>query len=259
MKGQTIDGGDIARITTALELGDCLRGLRGRRTQQNVADHAKRANLYLHRPDVSTIERGRRLPTENELRGFLRACDRVDLFDELNAVRLRLQDSPQETVAPRNPQPPGRRWVVVSVSAVSAAIAVVTVLIYQLMSSGSVAVAPPAAGREAAQMPLPTCAGCAPGGRTFTEQAATDTPKSTFRDPRAFKGKGPSVLPGQSVEVVCRFLDPNAPLSVQPGWWYLIADAPWSRHYYTVANSYLNGDPARGPHVTPVDSRVPVC
>ncbi|MGH8349213.1 MAG: hypothetical protein ACRES5_22045, partial [Pseudomonas sp.] len=64
---------------------------------------------------------------------------------------------------------------------------------------------------------------------------------------------------GQQVEVVCRFHDPNAPASVQPGWWYLIASSPWNRQYYTVANSYLNGDPPEGPYLTSVDNGVPVC
>lgn len=43
------------------------------------------------------------------------------------------------------------------------------------------------------------------------------------------------------------------------GWWYLIASSPWNRQYYTVANSYLNGDPLEGPHITTVDNGVPEC
>jgi hypothetical protein len=94
LNNQTTDGGELPQIKTASQLGEHLRMLRGRRTQQNIADHAKRANVYLHRPDVSTIERGRRLPTENELRGFLHACGRADLIEPLNAVRLNLQGDP---------------------------------------------------------------------------------------------------------------------------------------------------------------------
>lgn len=112
---------------------------------------------------------------------------------------------------------------------------------------------------ETSEMPLPDCPTCISGGKTFIQQASAASPKSTFRDPRAFKGRGPSVQPGQQVEVVCRFLDPNAPLSVQPGWWYLIASPPWNRQYYTVANSYLNGDPPEGPALTSGDNGVPVC
>jgi hypothetical protein len=92
LNDQITDDGEFDHIGTAPQLGDLLRNLRGRRTQQNIADHAKRANLYLHRPDVSTIERGRRLPTQNELRGFLHACDRADLIEPLNEVRSRLQE-----------------------------------------------------------------------------------------------------------------------------------------------------------------------
>ncbi|MGH3771962.1 MAG: WD40 repeat domain-containing protein [Pseudonocardiaceae bacterium] len=96
-------------------------------------------------------------------------------------------------------------------------------------------------------------------GKTFTEQAGGVSEKHTFRDPLRFAGSGPSVAGGQLVEVVCRFYDPNAPASVKPGWWYLIASPPWNRKYYTVANSYLNGDPPGGPYVTPVDNGVPTC
>jgi hypothetical protein len=59
--------------------------------------------------------------------------------------------------------------------------------------------------------------------------------------------------------VICRFLDPNAPVSVKPGWWYLIDSPPWNRQYYTVANSYLNGDPPQGPYINTVDKGVPEC
>lgn len=108
-------------------------------------------------------------------------------------------------------------------------------------------------------MPVPDCPTCFSGGRTFTERAAHDNGKPTYRDPRFFKGPGPPVTPGQQIEVVCRFHDPDAEPSIQPGWWYLIASTPWNRHYYTAANSYLNGDPPQGPAVTSVDNGVPVC
>lgn len=83
--------------------------------------------------------------------------------------------------------------------------------------------------------------------------------RPTFRDPRMLKGQGPSIQPGQQVEVVCRFHVPNGSPSTQPGWWYLIASSPWNQEYYTVANSYLNGDAPEGPHITEVDSSVPIC
>ncbi|MGH3874905.1 MAG: hypothetical protein ACRDSR_25955 [Pseudonocardiaceae bacterium] len=117
-------------------------------------------------------------------------------------------------------------------------------------------VTPPEAG-----MPQPTCDTCVPGGQTFTQQVHTSNPAGTnaFRDPRGFGGQGRRVLPSQQIEVVCRFFDPNAPITVQPGWWYLVDSPPWNREYCTPANSYLNGDPAEVPYKTDVDERVPVC
>jgi hypothetical protein len=97
----------IDNINAAAELGDLLRRLRGVKTQQNVADHAKRNHLYLHRPDLSTIERGRRLPTANELRAILHACGRDDLFDRLDDIRLRLQAGPAGESAAAEPSRPG--------------------------------------------------------------------------------------------------------------------------------------------------------
>lgn len=118
---------------------------------------------------------------------------------------------------------------------------------------------PVAAGQqtEAAEMPLPTCDTCT-SGKTFPEQVGAGG-AATFRNPRAFRGNGARVSPLQRVEVVCRFYDPNAPPSVQPGWWYLLAEPPWNRQYYSPANSYLNGDLPEGPALTSVDSGVPVC
>jgi hypothetical protein len=117
----------------------------------------------------------------------------------------------------------------------------------------------PAHPEVSGDMPEPNCPTCISGGKTFPEQAGGGSEKHTFRDPRSFAGLGPSVQPGQRVEVVCRFLDPNAPVSVKPGWWYLIDSPPWNRQYYTVANSYLNGDPPQGPYINAVDKGVPEC
>jgi hypothetical protein len=147
----------------------------------------------------------------------------------------------------------------VVVALISGAAAVVVALITKGTGSSPASSPPVTAMPEPGDMPRPTCATCFTGGKTFTEQAGSGTSKPTFRDPRYFKGPGPSVQPGQRIEVVCRFLDPNAPPSVKPGWWYLIATAPWNRNYYTVANSYLNGDPPDGPFITDVDNGVPVC
>jgi hypothetical protein len=108
-------------------------------------------------------------------------------------------------------------------------------------------------------MPLPTCFTCTTG-KTFPEQVSPASMGArTFRNPLAFGGEGRRVNPGQRVQAVCRYQQLDAPASVQPGWWYLIASSPWNRQYYSPANSYLNGDPPDGPHLINVDSGIPVC
>jgi hypothetical protein len=157
-------------------------------------------------------------------------------------------------------------WITATATVLAAVVGVVLTAVINKLDDGS-SNTPSTPSQESAplqsealdEMPLPTCLTCISGGRTFIQQAGAGNLKPTFQDPRAFKGKGPPVPPGQQVEVVCRFYDPHAPASVQPGWWYLIASPPWNRRYYTVANSYLNGDPAEGPHLTQVDSGVPEC
>jgi len=143
-------------ITSSVHLGSLLRRLRGRKTQQNIADHAKRHNLYVHRPDLSAIERGHRLPTANELRGILHGCGRIDLFDDLDGIRQRLMTEltdpppsngspPQEShlkVAPpgpaeeaglglRSPEKDnaGRRRTLVIAVFIAAAIAITTIVV----------------------------------------------------------------------------------------------------------------------------------
>lgn len=86
--------GESDHITSAVQLGSLLRRLRGDKTQQNITDRAKRHHLYVHRPDISAIERGRRLPTSNELRGILYGCGRLDLFDRLDGTRQQLMAEP---------------------------------------------------------------------------------------------------------------------------------------------------------------------
>lgn len=148
--------------------------------------------------------------------------------------------------------------LLISLSAV-----VVVVLGYVLNGTTSVPsnAAPPPPPEASGDMPVPNCRTCisGPGGQTFTEQADGGGEKNTFRDPRTFAGLGTPVHAGQKIEVVCRFYDPHAPPSVKPGWWYLIASSPWKGYYYTVANSYLNGEPPEGPHIANVDPGVPEC
>ena len=142
---------------------------------------------------------------------------------------------------------------------VAGAATVVTAVIIHDGSDSTPSGRPPAAVPGGALEP--TCPTCGPGGETFTQQVHTSNPAgtTTFQDPLGFGGQGPRVLPSQRVEVVCRFHDPNAPATVRPGWWYLIASPPWNREYWTPANSYLNRDPLEEPPPTDVNEDVPVC
>ncbi|MCS7482479.1 RICIN domain-containing protein [Umezawaea endophytica] len=108
------------------EFGAALRELRGRKTQQNIADHAQRNHFYLHRPDLSAIERGHRLPTANELRAILHACDRADLVDEFIGLRERLVN-PARASRPAWPW----KWV-----AVAAAVVVVAAGVWFVATPG---------------------------------------------------------------------------------------------------------------------------
>ncbi|MGQ0777438.1 MAG: hypothetical protein ACT4NY_24015 [Pseudonocardiales bacterium] len=109
------DGYDeLNGITDAAGLGVFLRKLRGDKTQGTIARRATAANFYLHRPDLSTIENGRRLPSKNELRGILHTCDRLDLADRLEEIRQQLLNrgikaaESQSREYPAAPQTP--RW-----------------------------------------------------------------------------------------------------------------------------------------------------
>lgn len=109
-------------------------------------------------------------------------------------------------------------------------------------------------------LPTPTCEGCK-SGKTYQEQAAHGGAR-TYRDPRALLGEGERVPSLQKIDVLCKLYSP-VPGSPSVGkYWYLVVSPPWNGRYYTVANSYLNGDspdPHEGTHDTVVDLRVPDC
>lgn len=86
-------------VVSAAELGLLLRRVRGERTQQSVANGAKRHHYYLHRPTLSAIECGHRLPTANELRGILYGCGQPDLHERLERARQRLIDARSASTA----------------------------------------------------------------------------------------------------------------------------------------------------------------
>ncbi|MDQ1686057.1 MAG: hypothetical protein QOC82_2794 [Frankiaceae bacterium] len=82
---------------------------------------------------------------------------------------------------------------------------------------------------------------------------------ATFSDYHSASGAGPSVAAGQYVNVSCKVLDTTIP-SVNPdGYWYRLADAPWSGNYYAPANTFMNGDPWNGPYTHNTDFNVPDC
>jgi hypothetical protein len=76
---------------------------------------------------------------------------------------------------------------------------------------------------------------------TYTEQEGHHG-VNTFTDYHNASGQGPSIAPGQYVQVSCKIYDPTI-ASVNPdGYWYRIASSPWNNGYYSPANTFMNGD-----------------
>lgn len=166
---------EVDRVTSPAQLGSLLRRLRGSKTQQNIADHARRHNFSVHRPDLSAIERGHRLPTANELRGILHGCGCIDLFDSFDGIRQRLlaeladpqtsngQPHPVSHPAPGNPDDSGlplrsrgpdhagRRNLVIALST-AAAVVITTVVV---LTSGVANTSLQPAGRDSSRSGTP--------------------------------------------------------------------------------------------------------
>ncbi len=70
---------------------------------------------------------------------------------------------------------------------------------------------------------------------------------------------GPPISAGQWVEVACQVYDPTDPISAPGGYWYLLANAPWSNEYFAPARTFMNGDPENGPYTHFTDLAVPDC
>jgi hypothetical protein len=63
------------------------------------------------------------------------------------------------------------------------------------------------------------------------------------------------------IQVTCKVLPPSTIASAYPDeYWYLIASPPWNNQYYTVANTFWNGDvPGNPPYTHNEDPNVPDC
>ena len=81
----------------------------------------------------------------------------------------------------------------------------------------------------------------------------------TFSNYSNASGEGPSIAPGDYVHVACKVYSPNIASANPDGYWYLIADSPWSGVYYAPANTFMNGDPWNGPYAHNTDFSVPDC
>lgn len=97
------------------------------------------------------------------------------------------------------------------------------------------------------------------GVAAATNEIAGPNGAVTFNNPYAFTGRGPRIGNLAKVQISCMVYDHNAPASVQPGWWYRIASAPWKNHYYAPANTFHNGDKPGYPPVTDTNFEVPLC
>ncbi len=81
----------------------------------------------------------------------------------------------------------------------------------------------------------------------------------TFTTYHSASGPGPAISAGEYVHVACKVLDGTIPSSNPDGYWYLLADPPWSDQYYAAANTFMNGDPWNGPYTHNTDFDVPDC
>ncbi|MFC4913047.1 hypothetical protein [Actinomadura gamaensis] len=113
---------DTSEINSAHELGAHLRGLRGDLTQQAVARRSHNDRGSLTRQRVSNIENGA-LPTAQQLRCYLHGCGKLDLLDELEPVRRRVEAAATSVDGTVRPVPPAgayrvrRRFAVLVVAA----------------------------------------------------------------------------------------------------------------------------------------------
>lgn len=100
----------------------------------------------------------------------------------------------------------------------------------------------------------------APGGAALHAEISGGLGANVFTDPRPPSGEQllNKVPPRATVEVSCRYLKPSLPSLKPDGYWYLIVSARW-RGDWTPANSYLDGDPPKGPFHHNTDFAVPLC
>jgi transcriptional regulator with XRE-family HTH domain len=115
-----VDGTETDDIGTPEELGEYLRQLRGRLTQQTVANRSVLGPAALTRQRVSNIENGL-LPTAEQLRCFLQGCGRPELFDALDVVRRRL--AAEATSGGERRAMIGKRWRLAALGTSAVAVA----------------------------------------------------------------------------------------------------------------------------------------
>ena len=80
-----------------------------------------------------------------------------------------------------------------------------------------------------------------PDCSTYTEQEGHHG-VNTFTDYHNASGEGTPIAPAAYVQITCKVYDPTI-ASVNPdGYWYRIESSPWDNHYYSPANTFMNGD-----------------
>ena len=97
-----------------------------------------------------------------------------------------------------------------------------------------------------------------PGEATTVEQEGHNG-VHTFSNYHNASGAGPNIGPAATVHVSCKVLDGTITSTNPDGYWYRLADAPWSDGYYAPANTFMNGDPWNGPYTHNTDFNVPNC
>ncbi|WP_028926394.1 helix-turn-helix transcriptional regulator [Pseudonocardia acaciae] len=130
-----VNASDPDGIETLEEFGALLRELRGRLTQQAVARRSAIGPVALTRQRVSNIENGL-LPTDEQLRCYLRGCGKPELFEDLDRVRRTLAADATTGEAADRGRSTAPRWRFAAIGASVVALVATSVAVTVVLNRG---------------------------------------------------------------------------------------------------------------------------